>query len=263
MVPQHTESNDGFMSQKEKDYLQFCFQRNSRQDKTGILYANFLAGEKVSYEFSAKKEVKQVFGKQMRRSRKWQRPSVSSENPFCASDIILADLLGINSLLTSIDLNQEGKTEIEDSAIAYFQQNVSNILPLPKCATFIVGFLKICNLTNREQMLNTIFSNSGLVQSESSYDELLNIQLACNNELRADLSFLWNSACGNIFGSIILKNNLISPRTILASLDTATGMPKYRLNEFITDLWNALSEEERARLDLLCEKFSIPFTNKS
>lgn len=53
------------MSQKEKDYIANCQEKNVRSQRSEIDYGKILAGEKIDYDISdEKRDFKNVFGKQ-------------------------------------------------------------------------------------------------------------------------------------------------------------------------------------------------------
>ena len=229
------QESEGFMSQKEKNYVRHCFNRNCKPRNGALDYSVIFNDGKVKFEIPEKKEIKQIFGKTVRRASKWQRPSASGETPNLDDRLALADLHGTNSLLCWIDINEIGRKEIEESVISYFSAVISRVILLKGVVAFYVRFWNLCSTCQHGRLLDILINASKFIKQPDWFDLLVESNLKSDKkiEITVNLSEIWKSDAGAILGMFILKIDPELGSKLIETLEGAEMRNWYRFEEFI------------------------------
>lgn len=179
--------NIELMSQKEKDYIAFCFSKNiqaAQSSKCFLDYKAIFEGNKIEFDMQeSKKEIKRIFGKQQKRSKKWTRPSLTSEHPFLEDKLTLADFFGVLNILKFIKLEEDYHKFIEDSLFDDFQCNFDRIIVFPRAYDFICEFLEICSEQIRLRMTSLLFQKCLKIQNIDCLGRILHHKLLIDSEM--------------------------------------------------------------------------------
>lgn len=236
--------NNELMSLKEKDYIAFCFNKSFNSLKTDIDYGLVLDNKKIDYDSKqAKKEIKTIFGKSYRKSRKHLRESANSKTSFLENDLLITQFFEIFTVLKYVELDLESKLEIEQNLISYFTEYLQILCNNEKMFNFLGKSLNLLSDSKKTEMIKLIFINS---KSLTNTEILFKFLDANVNALPIDESFindgLWSSNSGYLLGLFILLKNQDFLNKIVESFLKSNLSDCVYLHKFL-DVLISLSDE--------------------
>lgn len=214
--------NNNFpMSQKEKDYISYCFSRAVKPSKIDLDYSSLFEGNKIEYDIvESKKEIKKIFGKQEKRSKKWARPSSNTSTSFLGNKMRISELFGILNILRFVNLEPDYCEEIESSVKLYFESYFSQIIEDEKTFRFLTEFFEICSEACRESTTEMLFERGHEIKNAELLDKFLasnrNIIQARGQLVKASL---WTSEGGYSLLKFLLEKNENMLDSIFSSFD--------------------------------------------
>lgn len=242
--------NQSLMTEKEKSYVSLCFNKNIRVSSANIALDKIFRGEKITVDMqNSKKEIKRVFGKLGKRSKKWQRPSVNSDTSFMNVRSIISDLFDTNMILKYVTLDEEAKEELEESSILYFSEHLQEISIEPKIYSFIKDFLNICSDKSKNNILKIICQHITAFNQDLLLISFKNI----SEEKKLDLKFevsdvLWQSEIGYTFGIFLIQNSLKIAENLLESFITSNVKVEKSFYKFVNLLYAVVSPNSKSKL---------------
>ncbi|KAI5148238.1 hypothetical protein ENBRE01_0198 [Enteropsectra breve] len=245
------------MTEREKEYVAGCFIRSAGINKTGIDFGKIMAGEKITYDFvNTSKEMKQVFGKQGKRSRKVARPGVNSSSDFMKNELILCELFDVLSVLNTVDLAAESRTEMEETLCSYFISEFTNICELRKTVVFLQRFFKMCPGALSERIYIAIFENSEVIGKSDVLENILEcveiLEFNASDDLLAAVNNvkMWSTSKCQIVHRLIakrlFKSNFSSfAKALCKSLTQAKNEPSEFLDYIVSQVISAVPSSKR------------------
>lgn len=162
------------MNEKEKKYVAFCFSRNASFAKDSLDYERIFNGEMLNYDIQERnKEYKHKFGKRSRRSRKWQRETANTEQPFLNSRLVIAELFEMGTILKCISLDKTGEDEMNQAIEEYFVSSFQEIANEPRLFDFLNFFLQVGSESAREDLLSVVLQGHRTIASAGLLDKFL------------------------------------------------------------------------------------------
>lgn len=187
------------MSDKEKDYIAGCYEKRMKSLKLDLDYESLFSGNKIVFDLDPiKKETKEIFAKQDKRSRKWIRESLNSEN-FLKEEMSVIEMMEVANILRYIELGRESFQEIQGSLFSSLEANIQ-VFNTPLFYSLLDIIL---NITNKDLLLKIIFDHSNIIKDKDALSQYLikrvDIQLYCK--------YIWNNPLGNYMGYHLLKKD--------------------------------------------------------
>lgn len=242
--------NTELMSQKEKDYIAFCFNRSFNSLKTDVDYGLVLAGEKIEYDLKQdKREIKTIFGKHFKRSRKCLRVSANTQTSFLADELLVSQFLEIFTILKYVVLDAQSSAEIEGNIVSYFDEYFGVLGNSPKVYALLSDALGILSAASQVELMRSFFVNCNKVRDADALFEFLD---KCLAKLPASDSFihdgLWKSSAGCLLGLfLILKDQKHLTKIFDSFISSEVVECKY-LHEFTGILETLCSDQQKDKI---------------
>lgn len=243
--------NTGLMSQKEKDYIAFCFNRSYNSLKTDIDYGLILDGKRVDYDFKqGKREIKTIFGKRFKKSRKYARVSANTKTPFLEDCMLVSQFFEILAVLTYVKLDMQSTAEIEDSAISHFGEHLHILCNSPKTFDFLGSFLDILPEPKQADVMRRLFTDCHKLGNDALLFNFLDRNIS---KIPVDESFvnsgLWSCNAGCLLGLfLILKGEGLLDVVLASFLDSDVLDCEY-LHKFVDVLVSLCNDRQRAKVE--------------
>lgn len=238
------------MSQKEKDYVSFCFNRNVKAHKTDIDYEMVFNGQKIEYSLlEGRKEFKKIFGKQDKRSRKWLRPSSSTSTMFLEQKLMVCELFEIVSIMKFVNMDAESMSKIENSALLYFRDCFGAIINIPKTFWFLEEFFGVCSEDARKRVVEILFQECDGIKEDKALFEFLdkNIdKIPASEDLIS--SNIWSCASGYVLGLFLILKDEKLARPVFQSFMESQISDCRNLDKFVPVLYSLCSKSDKSRL---------------
>lgn len=239
------------MSQKEKDYVSFCHSRNVKAQRTDVDYEAVFNGQKIEYNLldGKRDDVKRIFGKQDKRSRKWLRPSANTSAEFLEQKMMVCELLEITSIIKFVSTDGDSVNKIEDSALSYFEGCFGAIINAPKTFWFLEEFFGVCSENARKRMMDVLFGRCHEIKESGALFGFLDRNM---DTVPASSSFissnLWRCSSGYILGLfLILKDETLVNPVFQSFMESAICECK-GLERFVPVLVSLCSKRDRSQL---------------
>jgi len=218
-----------FMSAKEKDYIAYKMEAVMKTEKKEIDYGDILEGKKITYDLSKqKKDFKLVFGKQTKRSRKWQRKSMNTATEWMSHETMISELLDLVAILKCIDLDEEGFREMEENGCEYFESSFPEIANCKELPLFLSGYFSVVSDSAKNKVFNFLIKNFDQIKNYSEFTSFLkSIDFKMNLENlgnKSDVNNLWSTENGYFFGKYLLE---IDPENYRVLYDSFIKAPNY------------------------------------
>lgn len=244
-MDQHAE----LMSQKEKDYIAFCFNRSFKSLKTDIDYGLIFAGKKIEYDFKQdKKEIKTIFGKHHKRSRKYFRVSANTETSFLENSLLICQFFEIFTILKYVELDAQTSADIESNILSYFSEYFEVLGNSSKMYALLGDAMTILSSDSQERIMRLFFTKSDIIKDADLLFEFLDKNM---QRLPANDSFihpnLWRTNSGCLLGLfLILKNEKHLDAIFNSFIASETVDCKYlhKLSEVLESLCNDQKKAE-------------------
>lgn len=253
------QKNNELMSQKEKDYIASCFNRNLASAKTEIDYDSVLNGVKIEYDLKQnKREIKTIFGKYQKKSRKHLRASESTKTSFLEKEMMIVQFFEIFTILKYANLEDESKLEIENNLISYFKEYFSILLDDKKTFKFLNKFFFILSDDKKAQLVHHLFQNCHLIK----FDNLILNFLDDNIEkIPVKASYinnnLWVCDAGFLFGMfLLLKDQHLLNKIVDSFLGSKIVECKF-LHKFVGVLFSLCTTTQKKHIEKKLDKHKI------
>ncbi|KAM0680747.1 hypothetical protein GINT2_001020 [Glugoides intestinalis] len=239
------------MIEKEKEYVEMCFNKSFNAYKTDIDYGSVLDGKQIRYSGKQdKKEIKMLFGKRFRTSKKYFREAVNTESSFLDEKLTLSQFFEIITVLKYLELEVESKLEIEQSIIDHLKENFSVIIGSEKTFKYLEMLCKLLSEDSRFELLKVLFENSELIRNSDLLFDLLDKQI---DNLPANESFinerLWKNDSGYILAVfLVLKEKKLIPQVLESFANSKTIECRFQ-PKFLAIMSSMCDEAQKKILD--------------
>ncbi|KAI5173384.1 hypothetical protein PAEPH01_1934 [Pancytospora epiphaga] len=227
-------TDEALMNEKEKNYVAYCFSRLAGQKSSSIDFGQVLAGNKITYDLrSTKQEVIIKFGKIVKRSKKWIRPSVGTETTFLEDRMILSELFEMLSILKCIVLDDENIEAMEDAIYTRFYEEFSKIINKSKTFLFLTELFDQCSKKMKNKILDLLVENVDIITEIEGLAEFLGpVALEITECQELKFNKLWRTTSGYVIGLCFLDNHSFIEPISASFIDSDILVVNY-FSEFI------------------------------
>lgn len=239
------------MSEKEKEYVEMCFNKSFNACKTDIDYCSVIEGKQITYSGKQdKKEIKMLFGKRFRKSKKYFRDSANTESSFLEEELALSQFFEIVTVLKYLELDIESRLEIEQSVTEHLKENFSVIIERERTFAYLSVLCQLLSEESKSELVKILFENSQAIQNSDLLFDLLDKQI---DNLPARESFingnLWSNNSGYILGVfLVLKDKKLVPKVLESFANSNSVECKFQPN-FVAIMTSLCDEAQKRKLE--------------
>lgn len=239
------------MSQKEKDYIAFCFNRILSSAKTEIDYDSVLNGVKIEYDLKQnRKETKTIFGKYQKKSRKHFRASENTKTSFLEKEMMITQFFEIFTILKYANLDDESRLEIESNLVSYFEEYFGILVDDEKTFKFLEKFFGLLSDDKRALLAHHLFHNCHLIRFNNFFLSFLDENI---NKIPINQSYinsnLWTCDAGFLFGMFLLLKGKGLLNKILSSFLGSKIVDCTFLHKFIGVLLSLCTATQKKHIE--------------